>query len=233
MSKNLFNIEQEYFTTLEQIEEVEGVLTPELEEALKVNEEELHAKLQAYIYYIKQLDGDIATINGEVERLNGRIKSLENTKTRLKESVKDALLLFGETGKSGNRTMKVGTHTIYNTYTKPVKLEVEDKEFTELYKTTNFVNKKEVFSVNKTAIKEHLLSQEGYIKLISDSLPELNHDEVIDYNNQLYDDYIHSGLTLEEFYNLSEDPINFKPNPLQYVLTDAYIDYEQNHITIR
>ena len=44
MKKSLYHIETEYLTIINQVEELEGELTPELEEQLTINEKELQSK---------------------------------------------------------------------------------------------------------------------------------------------------------------------------------------------
>ena len=48
MEKTLYEINEEYLGILAQIEDNEGELTPELEQALAINEENHAAKLEAY-----------------------------------------------------------------------------------------------------------------------------------------------------------------------------------------
>ena len=96
---NLFDIQAEYFDIISELEELEGEITPELEERLKINAKELEFKLKAYYYYVKQNEGNIKTLNDEIERLQNKKVSIENINGRLKEKMKEALLLFGNNGK--------------------------------------------------------------------------------------------------------------------------------------
>lgn len=107
--KSLFNIEAEYLDIISQIEEAEGELTPELEEALEINAKELESKLKAYHHIIQMLKGDMVIIDDEVERLRNLKTVKDNTITRLKEAILTATLLFGEDGKTGNKKLKFDT----------------------------------------------------------------------------------------------------------------------------
>lgn len=117
---NLFNIEQEYLELLKQIEELEGEITPELEDALSINRSNLESKIKAYYYFIKSKQGDISLIDDEITRLKALKESKENLISSLKERVNNALKLFGDTGKSGNQKLTFDTLTVYNVYHKPL-----------------------------------------------------------------------------------------------------------------
>lgn len=125
MSRNLFNISEEYLRIIDMIEELEGEVTPELEEMLHINRNEYEAKMKAYHYVIKQADGDIQLLKDEQANLGRRVKSKENMIERLKATMLAALELYGNDGKSGNKTSKFDTVTIYNVYHKPLIIDEE------------------------------------------------------------------------------------------------------------
>jgi hypothetical protein len=154
---NLFDIQAEYFDIISELEELEGEITPELEERLKINAKELEFKLKAYYYYVKQNEGNIKTLNDEIERLQNKKVSIENINGRLKEKMKEALLLFGNNGKSGNKQLKYDTINIYNVYHKPLILEVEDEVFMDSDKNKEFIRTKVINTIDKKAVKEAIL----------------------------------------------------------------------------
>ena len=115
MGKSIFNISEEYLKVLHQLEELEGEFTPELEEALQISSEELERKVKAYCYYIKELDAEQTLIDDEIARLNQVKQTKENTIAKLKKILLDTVNIFGETDKSGNKTLNYDTLKLYTT----------------------------------------------------------------------------------------------------------------------
>ena len=95
MKKSLYNIEQEYLEIVNQLED--GELSPELETALAINERELQGKAIAYAYVIKDSEDTISVIDAEIKRLQGLKKTEQNKVTRLKETISNAMELYGIT----------------------------------------------------------------------------------------------------------------------------------------
>jgi hypothetical protein len=52
MKTTLYNIEQEYLNLISEIESLDGELTPEIEEQLTINKEQLESKSVAYLQVI-------------------------------------------------------------------------------------------------------------------------------------------------------------------------------------
>lgn len=127
MRKHIFNIIDDYRRITDQLDELEGELTPELEELLKINEEEVEQKCEAYISIINEEKGDINTIDDEIARLTNLKNSKLNKIENLKKYLQLALITYGEDGKTGNKKMTIGTHKIWNVYTKPVLISDESK----------------------------------------------------------------------------------------------------------
>lgn len=69
VKKSIFNIESEYLELMQEIEYAEGELTPELEERLTINKEDLEKKAVSYGYYIKTIDNDAVLVKTEIDRL--------------------------------------------------------------------------------------------------------------------------------------------------------------------
>jgi len=115
MSKNIFDIGQEYLDIMNEIEECEGVLTPELEAKLSISQDELEKKLKAYHHIIQSNKSDILTCEAEIERLTSTKLVKQNIIDKLRERILQATLLYGETGKSGNKKLKFDTIQTYTT----------------------------------------------------------------------------------------------------------------------
>jgi len=120
---SLYNIEDKYLQLLNQIEENDGVLEDEDAKELKITEDDLEDKLKSYYYVIKKLDGEIKMIDDEIDRLRKLKEVKQNTKTRLKTAIRDAVVLFGEVGKSGNRVIDYGTIKFYTRKNEVVKVD--------------------------------------------------------------------------------------------------------------
>lgn len=106
---SIFNIQQDLYAIFNSIEENEGELTPELEEALTIKREEFSTKIQGYIAYIKQLELDNKGIKEEIARLKDLQKSKERTIDNLKKIMAIAINEFGDTNKSGTKFLDYGT----------------------------------------------------------------------------------------------------------------------------
>jgi len=95
MKKSLYNIEQEYLEIANQLED--GEVTPELETALAINESQLQGKAVAYAYVIKESEDTVSVIDAEIKRLQGIKKTEQNKAKRLKETISNAMELYGIT----------------------------------------------------------------------------------------------------------------------------------------
>ena len=90
---NLYEITQEalYLSTLLETEE----LTPELEQALIINQDQLQAKAVNYAKVIANYQAEFDAIDQEIKRLKAMKDSREKKIEWLKESVKKAMLVSG------------------------------------------------------------------------------------------------------------------------------------------
>jgi hypothetical protein len=95
MKKSLYNIEKEYLEIANQLED--GELSQELETALAINEKELQGKAIAYAYVIKDSEDTVTAIDAEIKRLQGLKKTEQNKAKRLKDTIQNAMELYGIT----------------------------------------------------------------------------------------------------------------------------------------
>lgn len=145
----LYGITAELNGILAQLEEMGGEITPELEQALAINEEQFVAKAEDYGHAILNLKGMAAAANAEKERLAGLQKFYENAQKRLTDALSNAMQVFGH-DKVEDATMRLSLR--HSTAT-----EVDDIEKVPAeYKTT----KVEVVA-DKTAIKKAIQSGEA------------------------------------------------------------------------
>ena len=96
MKTTLYNIENDYLKLISQIEEAEGELTPELEQALAINEAQLQSKSVAYLQVITTKEGINSAIDIEIKRLQALKKRNSNLVSNLKNRLLEAVKLFGE-----------------------------------------------------------------------------------------------------------------------------------------
>ena len=143
----LYGITAELNGILAQLEELGGEITPEIEQALAINEEQFVAKAEDYGHAILNLKGMAAAAKAEKERLAGLQKFYENTQKRLADALSTAMQVFGH-DKVENATMRLSLR--HTTATEVDDLDAIPSEF----KTT----KVEVVA-DKTAIKKAI--QEG------------------------------------------------------------------------
>ena len=90
---NLYNIKSEYLAIAHEL--TEGELTPELEQALIITQENLQEKAINYGYVIKNFESEVDIIEEEIKRLNSLKKARQNAVDKLKTNISDAMQLFG------------------------------------------------------------------------------------------------------------------------------------------
>jgi hypothetical protein len=86
--KTLLNIRQEYVSLIDTIEQNEGELTPEMEQALTINRQELSAKSLAYVEFIGNLEAQNDRIDEEIRRL----QKLKKRNTHLLDFLQKGLI---------------------------------------------------------------------------------------------------------------------------------------------
>lgn len=94
MYKSLYEIQAEYAELIAQLLDADGELTPEMEMALLINQEELQNKAEAYALRILEFNGMASMIKMEAERLQKRATQLERTSDHLKSIIDAAMKQF-------------------------------------------------------------------------------------------------------------------------------------------
>lgn len=94
--QSLYNITQEQRYTLQEIEELQGELTPELEAKLEITATQLNSKSIAYLEVISTKELFNEQINAEIKRLQALKKTNDNLITRLKDNLLFAVKTFGD-----------------------------------------------------------------------------------------------------------------------------------------
>jgi len=96
MKQSLYNIQEEYYNLVLLVEELEGELTPEIEERLKINESQLQGKSIAYLSVIKNNESFVNQIDQEIKRLQVLKKRSSTLTDNLKNRLLDAVNTFGD-----------------------------------------------------------------------------------------------------------------------------------------
>lgn len=95
MKLSLYQIEKDYITLAEQLIEAGGEVTDELSEALAINQQNLETKGTNYGFIVKQMESEVDIIDGEIARLTALKKSRNKSIDRLKETLSQAMELYG------------------------------------------------------------------------------------------------------------------------------------------
>lgn len=124
----IYEIAQEELDLLNEIEELDGELTPELEERLKINEANMAKKMEDYCKAIRYYEMTVANAKSEKERLDKLIKRSERSQQWLKDAILNVMNATGKPKVSAG-TFTVGTRkstavNIIDEYSIPVRYEV-------------------------------------------------------------------------------------------------------------
>ena len=90
----LYQISEDQRALMAMLEETGGELTPELEEALAITEQNFVSKAENYgkaILHYKQM---VAAAKAETDRIKAIQKTCENAIARMEERLRDAMILF-------------------------------------------------------------------------------------------------------------------------------------------
>lgn len=120
---SLFAISNDLRRVIEDIEIQGGEITPEQEEELIIGEANLKEKLEHYRKAILILEYQEQLAYDEIKRLQSAKKTKDNIVNRLKTNVLNAVLEFGECGKSGNKVIECETSKFFTANTKSVVLD--------------------------------------------------------------------------------------------------------------
>ena len=212
---SIFNIQQDLYAIFNNIEENEGELTPELEEALTIKREEFSTKIQGYVAYIKQLELDNKGIKEEIARLKDLQKSKERTIDNLKKIMAMAINEFGDTNKSGTKFLDYGTGKV--SIRKSDSIEVDEEG------TKQFVNRFFRY-FNWLHFTNTANQQELDVKDIVDFCNKIKQDDE--------EDVIETNYTDDDLNNLQANldfKVNLKDlitNPDGLKLINSLLDYK-------
>lgn len=130
MAKSIFEIDKELYALYDEIEEAGGEITPEIEEKLELNGQEMTNKVRSITNYINKLKADLLAIKSETDRLAKLKKSKENTITGLTNLVLFAIKKYGKEDKKGKKWIDWGTGKVG--VRKSTSIELDDKKIENL-----------------------------------------------------------------------------------------------------
>lgn len=144
----IYEIAQEELDLLNEIEELDGELTPELEERLKINEANMAKKMEDYCKAIRYYEMTVANAKSEKERLDKLIKRSERSQQWLKDAI---LNVMNATGKP---KVSAGTFTVGTRKSTAVNI-IDESTIPARY-----VNEVVTVKIDKTAIKDAIKNGE-------------------------------------------------------------------------
>lgn len=156
---NLFNIKQEYIILVNSIIDNNGELSPELSQALAINETELKEKAINYGYVIRSFEYENDIIDAEIKRLKALKEQKEKAIQKLKDAVSDAMNLYG--------IEKVESPVLKLSFRKSESIEISENI------DKRFVIEKITLQPDKVAIKEAIKKGEqveGAVLVINQNL---------------------------------------------------------------
>lgn len=130
MGQSIFDIERDLYNIFEELEENGGELTPELEEKLELNGQEVTRKVKSYVGYIQKLNSDMAAIKAEQERLKTLADNKQKTIDNISHLVLYAIDKFGQEDKKGKKFFDWGTGKV--TTRKSTSVETNDNKLANI-----------------------------------------------------------------------------------------------------
>lgn len=110
---NIYDISRELEDIFLELDENGGELTPELEERLKINQQNLNDKLDNYRKAYTSLSLEADSCRKEEQRIAALRKAKQNNADRLKRVMLDAVISYGDSGKSGNKVINLANSKLY------------------------------------------------------------------------------------------------------------------------
>jgi hypothetical protein len=144
--KSIYQLTTEALEIASLLEENE--LTPEIEQALVINQDELKEKALNYAYVIRSFEDDVTSIDNEIKRLRALKEAKTNSIERLKESISTAMNIYG--------IEKVESPLLKLSFRKSEAVEITNEEVLPM----SFKTEKVTYTPNKVKIKEAIKNGE-------------------------------------------------------------------------
>lgn len=126
IEQSIFNIEADLEAIFMELEDNGGELTPEIEEKLKITQENFENKVSKYVKAIRYYEDNVSILKGRKKGIDDLLKVRENRAKRLRAVITDAVSRYGIKGKSGNRVLELWDAKLFTRNTEAVELK-EDR----------------------------------------------------------------------------------------------------------
>lgn len=123
--QSLFAISSELESIFFEIEEAGGEVTEEILAKLAITEDNLKQKLDGYRKAYTAISLEADACKKEEARIAAIRKTKENNARRLKDSMYEAVVAYGETGKSGNKVINLVDSKLYTKKTEVVTINAD------------------------------------------------------------------------------------------------------------
>lgn len=107
INQSLYSIDMRLSSIIDEIIENGGEITEELAKELEINQDNLKEKLDSYRKAIAEISSRIDYCKNEKTRIDVLSKSRQRIVDRLKASMLDAVLKYGDENKSGNKVIEL------------------------------------------------------------------------------------------------------------------------------
>lgn len=141
-AKSMYQIRVDHLSIMQMIEDADGELTPEIEQALQLTQDEFNEKALSFGLVVKHFDDEAEIINKEILRLSDKLKQAQKRKELFKQRLSEAMQQFG--------VEKIETPTLKLSFRKSESIEIED----EALVPDDYKESKTVVTTSKTKIKE-------------------------------------------------------------------------------
>lgn len=123
IEQSIFNIEADLEAIFMELEDNGGELTPEIEEKLKITQENFENKVSKYVKAIRYYEDNVSILKGRKKGIDDLLKVRENRAKRLRTIITDAVTRYGVKGKSGNNVLELWDAKLFTRNTEFVELD--------------------------------------------------------------------------------------------------------------
>ena len=165
--QSLFAISAELENIFFEIEEAGGEVTEEILAKLAITEENLKQKLDGYRKAYTAISLEADACKKEEARIAAIRKTKESNAKRLKNSMYEAVVAYGETGKSGNKVINLVDSKLY---TKKTEVVVINEDILLTFKDLVFDQFRELYNNDMLDISDtnvDSLDPQGFIDVIN------------------------------------------------------------------
>ena len=145
---SLYRITQEHLELIAKLQDNDGELTPELEQALNINTENLAEKLASCGYAVKKMEDEASLIDAEIKRLQELKAKATKARDYLKQAIDDAMRNAG--------LMELKHNFISLSYRKSTAVEVYDLDAVP----EQYLRRKETVAADLPAIRNAIKAGE-------------------------------------------------------------------------